>query len=281
MIELQHVSKSYTSREGRVDAVNDVSLRIDDGDIFGIVGFSGAGKSTLVRMMNLLERPSSGAVRVDGHDLTALAPRELRRARHSVAMIFQHFNLINNKTVAANVAFPLEIARVPRAEREARVRECLAIVGLEDKTHAYPATLSGGQQQRVAIARAIANRPSVLLCDEPTSALDPRTAREILDFLQQVNRDLGVTVVIVTHQMSIVEEICNKVAVMEGGRLLETFALDDAVYRPSSEVGQLLSLRRDAAAPGAQARPASSQAAAAHQAARVHTLTPREERAYA
>jgi D-methionine transport system ATP-binding protein len=243
MIELDEVSKTYESREGRLDAVSRVSLRVERGDIFGIVGFSGAGKSTLVRMMNLLERPDSGTVRVQGRDLGALSAAELRQARLSIAMIFQHFNLINNKTVAANVAFPLEIAGLPRAERDARVSECLDIVGLSEKAHAYPATLSGGQRQRVAIARAIANRPSVLLCDEPTSALDPRTAQEILNFLQKVNRTMGVTVVIVTHQMNIVNDICDKVAVMEQGRVLESYSLADADYEPTSEIGQLLSQR--------------------------------------
>jgi D-methionine transport system ATP-binding protein len=243
MIELDEVRKTYESREGRFDAVAGVSLRIERGDIFGIVGFSGAGKSTLVRMMNLLERPDSGTVRVQGRDLGALSAAELRQARQSIAMIFQHFNLINNKTVAANVAFPLEIAGLSRTERDARVSECLDIVGLSEKARAYPATLSGGQKQRVAIARAIANRPSVLLCDEPTSALDPRTAQEILDFLQKINRTLGVTVVIVTHQMNIVNDICDKVAVMEGGRVLESYSLADADYEPTSEIGQLLSQR--------------------------------------
>lgn len=243
MIELDQVSKTYESREGRLDAVAGVSLRIERGDIFGIVGFSGAGKSTLVRMMNLLERPDSGTVRVQGRDLGALSAAELREARQSIAMIFQHFNLINNKTVAANVAFPLEIAGLPRAERDARVSECLDIVGLSEKARAYPARLSGGQKQRVAIARAIANHPSVLLCDEPTSALDPRTAQEILNFLQKINRTLGVTVVIVTHQMNIVNDICDKVAVMEQGRVLESYSLADANYQPTSEIGQLLSQR--------------------------------------
>jgi D-methionine transport system ATP-binding protein len=245
MFELNDVSKIYETRNHRVEAVANVSLQVSQGDIFGIVGFSGAGKSSLIRLMNLLDRPSSGSVRLKGRDLTEMTPAELRRTRQSIAMIFQHFNLISNKTVAANVSFPLEIARFPKAEREARVRECLSIVGLSDKLHAYPATLSGGQKQRVAIARAMANHPSVLLCDEPTSALDPHSAQEILDFLVKVNRELGVTVVIVTHQMSIVNEICNKVGVMEAGRLIETFALADLAYAPVTDIGRLLKRHRD------------------------------------
>ncbi|MDR5836482.1 methionine ABC transporter ATP-binding protein [Caballeronia sp. LZ034LL] len=245
MFELDNVSKHYEARKQRVEAVTQVSLRVEEGDIFGIVGFSGAGKSSLIRMMNLLDRPSSGSVRLRGRDLTELSPAELREARQSVAMIFQHFNLISNKTVAANVSFPLEIARLPRAQRDARVRECLSIVGLLDKHDAWPATLSGGQKQRVAIARAMANRPSVLLCDEPTSALDPHSSREILDFLLKLNRELGVTIVIVTHQMSIVNEICNKVGVMEAGRLVETFALADRHHQPVTDIGRLLVRQRD------------------------------------
>lgn len=245
MFELSDVSKIYETRNSRIQAVANVSLQVSPSDIFGIVGFSGAGKSSLIRLMNLLDRPTSGSVRLQGRDLTEMTPAELRRARHSIAMIFQHFNLISNKTVAANVSFPLEIARFPKAEREARVRECLSIVGLSDKLHAYPATLSGGQKQRVAIARAMANHPSVLLCDEPTSALDPHSSQEILDFLLKVNRELGVTVVIVTHQMSIVNDICNKVGVMEAGRLIETFALADLDYAPVTDIGRLLTRHRD------------------------------------
>ncbi|AQH02726.1 hypothetical protein A9R05_27820 [Burkholderia sp. KK1] len=245
MFELDKVGKTYETRNERVEAVIDVSLKVSEGDIFGIIGFSGAGKSSLIRLMNLLDRPTSGSVRLKGRDLTDMPSAELRATRQSIAMIFQHFHLINNKTVSANVSFPLEIARFPRAEREARVRECLSIVGLLDKLDAYPATLSGGQKQRVAIARAMANRPSVLLCDEPTSALDPHSSQEILDFLLKVNRELGVTIVIVTHQMSIVNEICNKVGVMEAGRLVETFSLANRAYQPVTDIGRLLTRHRD------------------------------------
>ncbi|AMA73926.1 MULTISPECIES: methionine ABC transporter ATP-binding protein [Aneurinibacillus] len=240
MIKLQSISKSYTTPNGTFQAVAPTSLHVEPGDVYGIIGFSGAGKSTLLRLVNLLERPDEGKVYVDGQELTGLSNRELRKARQSIGMIFQHFNLLNNRTVADNVAFPLEIAGLPKEERKKRVQECLEIVGLAEKVDSYPAKLSGGQKQRVAIARALASRPKVLLCDEPTSALDPQTTRTILSFLKEINQKLGVTILIVTHEMSVVKEICNKVAVMERGHLVEKLSLSEREVKPKTEIAQLL-----------------------------------------
>jgi D-methionine transport system ATP-binding protein len=252
MITLDNVSKTFTTPEGRLTAVSAVSLRIGPGEIFGIVGFSGAGKSTLLRTINLLERPDPGGrVIVDGRELTALPAAEVKRARQSIGMIFQHFNLLSNRTVADNVSLPLEIAGRPQLQRVRRVRECLEIVGLADKAQAYPAKLSGGQKQRVAIARALATEPSVLLCDEPTSSVDPQTTGVILDFLKQINRSFGTTIVLVTHEMSAVNAICDRVAVMETGRVVESFALRDPAYVPQSAIAQFLLRDR----PGSPALP--------------------------
>ena len=228
LIRLESVQKSFTLPGGAVfDAVRSLSLDIHEGDVFGLIGKSGAGKSTLLRLINLLERPDAGKVLVGGRDLTTLSRRELRDTRQNIGMIFQQFNLIQNATVFDNVAFPLKIhGRHPRAEIEARVRECLALVGLGEKIHSYPAQLSGGQKQRVAIARALAPRPQVLLCDEPTSALDSETTRALLETLRDINLKLGVTIVIVTHELSVVEALCRHVAILEGGELIEQFAVD-------------------------------------------------------
>ncbi|OWW20170.1 methionine ABC transporter ATP-binding protein [Noviherbaspirillum denitrificans] len=228
IIRLRNVSKSFATPKGSFKAVDNASLAIRRGDTFGIIGTSGAGKSTLLRLVNLLERPDTGEVHVDGRDVTALSKAGLRDLRRSIGMIFQQFNLLQNATVADNVAFPLRIHGATRAEIADRVRECLAIVGLQDKADAYPAQLSGGQKQRVAIARALATRPSILLCDEPTSALDPQTTRSVLDVLKEVNQKLGVTIVIVTHEMSVVRALCRNVAVMEHGRVVEQFSTDQA-----------------------------------------------------
>ena len=207
IIQIQHLSKTFGGGTGEVHALEDISLDIRQGEIFGIIGLSGAGKSTLVRCMNLLERPTSGTVIVDGKDMTALPEEELRLARRKITMIFQGFNLLMQRTCLKNVCFPMEIAGVPRSKAEARAAELLERVGLGDKADAYPAQLSGGQKQRVAVARALATDPKVLLCDEATSALDPTTTVSILGLLKELNQELGVTVVVITHQMSVIEEI--------------------------------------------------------------------------
>jgi D-methionine transport system ATP-binding protein len=224
MIRLEHVSKVYPAqgRHGReVRAVDDANLEIRDGEIFGIIGFSGAGKSTLVRCINLLERPTSGKVFIDGRDVTMLDGAELRAMRRGIGMIFQHFNLMPSRTVSGNVELPLAHAGVPRAKRHAKALELLEMVGLADRAGAYPSQLSGGQKQRVAIARALACDPKVLLCDEATSALDPQTTSQILKLLKQLNEKLGISIVVITHQMSVVKEICDRAAIMEHGRITE------------------------------------------------------------
>lgn len=235
LIRIEHASKSFALPRGqRFHAVRDVSLQVDRGDVFGLIGKSGAGKSTLLRLINLLERPDSGSVTVDGAELTRLARPALRQARQNIGMIFQQFNLLQNATVFGNVAFPLRIHATPEATVTARVHECLALVGLADKAHSYPAQLSGGQKQRVAIARALASRPAVLLCDEPTSALDPDTTRALLETLRDINRRLGVTIVIVSHELSVLGAICNRVAVIEDGAVAEQFALADGTPRSTA-----------------------------------------------
>ncbi|MGQ2996782.1 MULTISPECIES: methionine ABC transporter ATP-binding protein [Variovorax] len=230
VIRLQSVQKSFALPSGEVfDAVQSLSLDIQQGDVFGLIGKSGAGKSTLLRLINLLERPDAGRVLVGGRDLTTLSRRELRDTRQNIGMIFQQFNLLQNATVFDNVAFPLKIhGRHSRAEIDARVRECLELVGLSEKIDTYPAQLSGGQKQRVAIARALAPRPQVLLCDEPTSALDSETTRSLLETLRDINQKIGVTIVIVTHELSVVEVLCRNVAILEKGRLVEQFEVDAA-----------------------------------------------------
>lgn len=240
MISLRHVTTAFSTPAGPFTAVDDASLDIAPGSIQGIIGFSGAGKSTLLRNINLLERPSSGQVLVDGVDLTALSTEELRRARHGIGMVFQNFNLVNNLTAAQNVELSLKFAGVPAAERRRRALESLDIVDLADRARAYPASLSGGQKQRVAIARALATRPRVLLCDEPTSAVDPRTTASVLQYLADINRELGITTVIVTHEMNVVRALADHVAVMESGRIVERFGLADlesGAYVPTTPIG--------------------------------------------
>lgn len=222
MIQLENVCKSFGKGTGDVHAVRDVSLHVQQGEIYGIIGFSGAGKSTLVRCINLLERPTSGKVRVDGQELTALPEKELRRVRKNIGMIFQHFNLLRARTVFENIAYPLRSSGMPKREIMARVRQLLELVDMQDKEFAYPSQLSGGQKQRVAIARALACNPAVLLCDEATSALDPQTTHSILQLLRKLNKTLGLTIVIITHEMAVIKEICHKVAIMEQGRVVES-----------------------------------------------------------
>ena len=236
MIELQHVSKTFGAKRGEVHAVQDVSLTIKDGEIFGIIGFSGAGKSTLVRCINLLERPTGGSVLIDGKDITKLSEPELREVRRKIGMIFQHFNLMRSRTVYGNIEFALKKSGLSKQEKDAKIRSLLELVGLADKLDAYPSQLSGGQKQRVAIARALANDPKVLLCDEATSALDPQTTKSILKLLNEVNERLNLTIVIITHQMEVVKDICDRVAVMEDGYVVEEGATIDVFDHPEKPV---------------------------------------------
>lgn len=240
MIELKNLTKTFKTSSGTMTAVDTVNVTINDGEVFGIIGFSGAGKSTLVRCINLLERPTSGSVLINGTDLTQLSQKQLREARRKIGMIFQQFNLLEQRTVAANVRYPLEIAGVPKAQANARVAELLDLVSLSDKANAYPAQLSGGQKQRVAIARALAPEPEILLCDEATSALDPITTKSILDLLKSVNEKLGVTIVVITHEMRVVEQICDRVAVMADGVIEETGAVRDVFLQPKSATARKL-----------------------------------------
>ncbi|WP_208559286.1 methionine ABC transporter ATP-binding protein [Marinilactibacillus kalidii] len=221
MIELNHINVDFESKNTTIHAVRDVTLTINKGDIFGIVGYSGAGKSTLVRTINLLQRPTGGTVHVNGEDLLSLKPKNLRIARKKIGMIFQHFNLMNERTVAGNVLYALRSSTLPNLEKKRKVTELLTLVGLADKQNVYPSQLSGGQKQRVGIARALANDPEVLLCDEATSALDPKTTLAILELVKELNEKLDLTIVIITHEMEVIKEICNKVAVMENGAVVE------------------------------------------------------------
>ncbi|MFP2905513.1 methionine ABC transporter ATP-binding protein [Pyxidicoccus sp. 3LFB2] len=239
MLELRGVSKVYGQGGQEVSALRNVSLRVEFGEVFGVLGQSGAGKSTLIRCLNLLERPTSGEVRVDGRDMLALDPEALRVARQGIGMIFQHFNLFSSRTVAGNVAFPLEVAGCSRAHIRERVAELLALVGLSDKAEAYPSQLSGGQKQRVGIARALAPRPRVLLSDEATSALDPETTRSVLSLLRDINRQLGVTILLITHQMEVVKSICDSVAVLERGRVVEQGKVVDLIARSGTRLHEL------------------------------------------
>lgn len=236
MIELRHIVKRFESKAGTVTAVNDVSLHIEKGEVFGIIGFSGAGKSTLVRCINLLERPTSGEVLIDGTDITNLAAKELRGVRQKIGMIFQHFNLMPSRTVYENIEMPLKLTNLSAEERREKIRSLLELVELADKSEAYPSQLSGGQKQRVAIARALANDPKVLLCDEATSALDPKTTRSILKLLREVNSRLGITIVVITHQMDVVKFICDRAAVMEHGRVVEEGTILDIFANPKAPV---------------------------------------------
>ena len=240
MIELRNLSKRFVTADGPVDALKDVNLTVNDGDIYGIIGMSGAGKSTLVRCINMLERPTEGSVLLDGQDLGALNKRQMQDVRRKVTMIFQSFNLLMQSTCLQNVMFPLKLIHAPRAEAEARARELLETVGLPDKANAYPAQLSGGQQQRVAIARALATNPRVLLCDEATSALDPKTTQSILELIRQINRDTGITVIVITHQMSVVQEICNRVAILENGAVVEEGDVSQVFSHPKAAATRAL-----------------------------------------
>ena len=240
MIEIKHLTKTFASAGHPVEALKDVSLSIEDGDIFGIIGMSGAGKSTLVRCINMLERPSAGTIEIDGCDLSRLSESELRKKRQEITMIFQNFNLLMQRNCLKNVCFPLELAGVKRAEAREKAMELLRLVGLQDKALAYPAQLSGGQQQRVAIARALATKPRVLLCDEATSALDPATTLSILDLIQDINQRLGITVVIITHQMSVVQRICRHTAILEHGRVAEQGTVSDVFTNPQSQAAKQL-----------------------------------------
>ncbi len=239
MIQISNLNKTFNIDGQKVQAINDVSLNIEDGDIYGIIGYSGAGKSTLLRCINRLEEADSGSIKIDGVDITKLKNESLRDEKKKIGMIFQHFNLLQQKTVYENIAFPMEISNYSRADINKRVNELLAYVDLEDKKDSYPNQLSGGQKQRVAIARAISTRPKLLLSDEGTSALDPRTTQSILDLLKQVNKDLGITIVMVTHQMEVVKDICEKVAIMEKGRVIENDTVENIFTRPKSKTSKL------------------------------------------
>ena len=240
IVEVKHLSKTFTTKEGQVDALRDINLSIEKGDIYGIIGMSGAGKSTLVRCLNFLEVPTSGQVIVEGQDLGSLSDRELRALRSSIGMIFQSFNLLMQKSVIDNVCFPLQIQGIRKKDAVIKARELLKTVGLEDKEKAYPAQLSGGQRQRVAIARALACDPKILLCDEATSALDPQTTASILDLLKKINAETGITIIIITHQMSVVREICNNVAIIEKGSLVENGLVEEIFTHPKSRAAKQL-----------------------------------------
>ena len=236
MIRVENVSKTYTGKQGTVEAVKDVSLEISRGEIFGVIGFSGAGKSTLIRLLNGLETVTSGHIYINEKDITTLKRKELLKERQKIAMIFQHFNLLWSRTVEENIAFSLEIAGVPKAERKAKVAELIDLVGLTGREKSYPSQLSGGQKQRVGIARALANDPEVLLCDEATSALDPKTTKDILKLLVEINQELGLTIVLITHEMHVVRQICHRVAVMEEGRVVESGEVIEVFKNPQQPI---------------------------------------------
>ncbi|MBQ6382588.1 MAG: ATP-binding cassette domain-containing protein [Clostridia bacterium] len=240
MIELRNLSKSFLTGDGPVDALKHVSLTINDGDIYGIIGMSGAGKSTLVRCINMLERPTEGSVVWDGVDLGTLSKKEIQQVRHQITMIFQSFNLLMQRTCLENIMLPLKLIHTPRAEAKARALELLETVGLPDKANAYPAQLSGGQQQRIAIARALATDPKVLLCDEATSALDPKTTHAILELIREINEKMKITVIVITHQMSVVQEICNRVAILENGSVAEEGDVSQVFSNPRSAATKAL-----------------------------------------
>ncbi len=240
MIELKHLSKTFQMKDGAVQALRDINLTIPDEMIYGIIGMSGAGKSTLVRCINLLERPTEGQVVIDGTEMQSLTPAQLRQRRQKIAMIFQQFNLLMQRSCLANVCFPMELAGVKKADAEKRARELLQTVGLPDKAGAYPAQLSGGQRQRVAIARALATDPKVLLCDEATSALDPDTTRSILGLIREINQKMGITVVVITHQMSVVEAICDRVAILDGGQVVEEGTVQEIFAKPKTAAARRL-----------------------------------------
>jgi len=236
MIRVENVSKTYTGKQGTVEAVKDVSLEISRGEIFGVIGFSGAGKSTLIRLLNGLETVTSGHIYINEKDITTLKRKELLKERQKIAMIFQHFNLLWSRTVEENIAFSLEIAGVPKAKRKEKVAELIDLVGLTGREKSYPSQLSGGQKQRVGIARALANDPEVLLCDEATSALDPKTTKDILKLLVEINQELGLTIVLITHEMHVVRQICHRVAVMEEGRVVESGEVIEVFKNPQQPI---------------------------------------------
>lgn len=242
IIQLKHMGKEFKTANGPVKALDDINLEIRRGEIFGIIGLSGAGKSTLVRCINMLEIPTSGQVLFEGENLAALNDAGQRKARQSMGMIFQQFNLLAQRTVLGNICFPMEIAGTPREEAKARARELLKLVGLEDRENAYPAQLSGGQKQRVAIARAIATNPKVLLCDEATSALDPNTTKAILQLLKEINQSMGITVVIITHEMAVIEAVCDRVAIIDKSHIAEIGEVSRVFAEPKSKIGRQLIL---------------------------------------
>ena len=245
MIEIRHLGKTFKTSAGDITALNDINLTIPDGEIFGIIGISGAGKSTLVRCINLLERPTDGDVIIDGKSMTAMSEKDLLRMRRSIGMIFQNFNLLEQRTVLANVCFPMEISGVARKDARKKALELLKIVSLEDRTRSYPSQLSGGQKQRVAIARALATDPKYLLCDEATSALDPNTTRQILDLLKQINRDLGVTIVVITHEMKVIDRICDSVAVIDSSHIAEVGKVSEVFTSPKTQIARDLIIPKD------------------------------------
>ncbi|MFD2617886.1 methionine ABC transporter ATP-binding protein [Terrilactibacillus laevilacticus] len=236
MIRLDNITKIYQTSNGPVEALKDISLDVKEGEIFGIIGYSGAGKSTLIRLINLLEQPTSGSIRVHNQDLSQLTGKKLRRERQKIGMIFQHFNLLWSRTVAENIEFPLEIAKVPKKVRKERVKELITLVGLEGRDKSYPSQLSGGQKQRVGIARALANNPKVLLCDEATSALDPKTTNSILKLLVKINRNLGLTIVLITHEMHVIQSICHRVGVLDKGHIVEEGRVKDVFNHPKEDI---------------------------------------------
>ena len=242
MIEIKNMGKTFDSAAGKIVALDGINLTIEDGEIFGIIGLSGAGKSTLVRCINLLERPTEGAVIVDGNDLMKLPQKELLRMRRSIGMIFQGFNLLEQRNVMGNVCYPLEIAGVPKQEAKKRAEELIALVGLSDRIKSYPSQLSGGQKQRVAIARALATNPRYLLCDEATSALDPNTTKSILSLLKQINETMGVTIVVITHEMKVIDSICDRVAVIDKSKIAEIGRVSDVFTNPQSDIARELIL---------------------------------------
>lgn len=236
MIRFKNVSKNYSTKDGALTAVKDVNIDVNDGEIFGIVGYSGAGKSTLVRMLDGLEAPSEGEIDVNGTDVAKLSGRQLRLQRQKIGMIFQHFNLLWSRTVIDNVALPLEIAKVPRSKRRQRAEDLIKLVGLEGREHSYPSELSGGQKQRVGIARALANEPSILISDEATSALDPDTTNEVLDLLLKINKQMNLTILLITHEMHAIAKVCDRVAVMSSGQVVETGSVFDVFRHPKADV---------------------------------------------
>ena len=244
IIEVKNLTKTFDEKRSNIHALSNISLSVEEGEIFGVIGLSGAGKSTLVRCMNLLEKPTEGEVWVDGRNLVTLSPRELRLMRREIGMIFQHFNLLMQRNVLDNVCFPMEIAGIKRSEAREKAKKYLEIVGLSDKAKAYPVQLSGGQKQRVAIARTLASNPRIILCDEATSALDPQTTGTILGLLKKINEEYGITVVVITHEMRVVEEICDRVAVLDQGKLAEIGPVKEVFGHPKSNAAKNLLLER-------------------------------------